>query len=218
MRALLCRLSAIFRQRSLDRRLEEELRFHLDMEAEANRRRGMSAPNSELAARRTFGAPAHIAEIYREQRGLPMLETLFKDLRYGLRMLRRNPGFASIAVLSLALGIGANTAIFSIIEAVMLRPLPVPAPEGLVSVGDPGRPDHILYGTPMLEMFSYPLYARLRDHNTVFTGLLASGGVGLEVGDTSANSEPVHGRLVSGNYFDVLGVHASLGRTFTSGG
>ncbi|HLK63432.1 MAG TPA: ABC transporter permease [Bryobacteraceae bacterium] len=217
MRAILCRLAAIFRQRSLDRQLEEELRFHLDMEADANRRRGMSAPDARLAARRCFGAPANIAEIYREQRGLPVLETLFKDLFYGLRTLRRNRGFAAIAVLSLALGIGANTAIFSIIEAVMLRPLPVPAPASLVSVGDPGRPDHLLSGTPLLDIFSYPLYVRLRDHNTVFTGLLASGGVApLEVNDALGASEPVRGRLVSGNYFDVLGVHAALGRTFTS--
>jgi len=217
LRALLCRLTAIFRQRSLDRQLEEELRFHLDMEADTNRRRGMSAPSAELAARRSFGAPANIAEIYREQRGLPVLETLFKDLRYGLRTLRRNPGFAAIAVLSLALGIGANTAIFSIIEAVMLRPLPVPAPASLVSVGDPGRPDHVLDGTPLLDIFSYPLYVRLRDHNTVFTGLLASGAVApIEVDGASGASELVRGRLVSGNYFNVLGIHAALGRTFTS--
>ncbi len=124
MRSHLCRLAALFRQRTLDRQLEEELRFHLDMEAEANRRRGMAAPDAELAARCSFGAPANIAEIYREQRGLPVLEMLFKDLRYGLRTLRSNLGFAAIAVLSLAMGIGANTAIFSIIEAIMLRPLP----------------------------------------------------------------------------------------------
>ena len=217
MRALLCRLVAIFRQRELDRQLEEELRFHLDMEADANRRRGMSAPNAELAARRSFGGPAKIAEVYRDQRGLPVLETLFKDLRYGIRTLRRNPGFAAIAVLSLALGIGANTAVFSIIEAALLRPLPVPAPASLISVGDPDRPDHVLHGTPLLDIFSYPLYVRLRDHTTVFTGLLASGRVApLEVNDASGASEPVRGRLVSGNYFDVLGVHVALGRTFTS--
>jgi predicted permease len=218
MRSFFCRLAAIFRQRTLDRRLEEELRFHLDMEAEANRRRGMAAPDAELAARRSFGAPGGIAETYREQRGLPMLEMLFKDLRYGLRTLRRNPGFAAIAVLSLAMGIGANTAIFSIIEAVMLRPLPVPAPSRLVSVGDAARPNDVLNGTPLLEVFSYPLYVRLRDHNTVFTGLLASGGTAkLEIDGGSGASEPVRGRLVSSNYFDVLGVPAALGRTFTPG-
>ena len=218
MRTLLSRLAAIFRQRTLDRQLEEELRFHLDMEAEANRRRGMSTPDAELAARRSFGAPPNIAETYREQRGLPVIETLFKDLRYGMRTLRRNPGFASMAVLSLAMGIGANTAIFSIIEAVMLRPLPVPAPARLVSVGDPARPNNVLSGTPLLDVFSYPLYVRLRDNNTVFTGLLASGGTAkLEVDGPSGVSEPVRGRLVSGNYFDVLGVPAALGRTFTPG-
>ena len=217
MRSFLHRLAAIFRQRTLDRQLEEELRFHLDMEAEANRRRGMAAPDAELAARRSFGAPHNIAEIYRDQRGLPVLETVFKDLRYGLRTLHRNPGFAAIAVLSLALGIGANTAIFSIIDAVMLRPLPVPAPSGLVSVGDATRPNEVLNGTPLLEVFSYPLYLRLRDHNTVFSGLLASGGTGtVEVEDGSGASEPAHAGLVSSNYFDVLGVRASLGRTFRS--
>ena len=216
MRSFVCRLAAIFRQRTLDRQLEEELRFHLDMEAEANRRRGMAAPEAELTAHRSFGGPRNIAEVYREQRGLPVLEMLFKDLRYGLRTLRRNPGFAAIAVLSLAMGIGANTAIFSIIEAVMLRPLPVSAPASLVSVGDTARPGQVLNGTPLLEIFSYPLYVRVRDHNTVFTGLLASGAaVKVEIDDGSGTSEPVRARLVSSNYFDVLGVPAALGRTFT---
>jgi predicted permease len=120
-------------------------------------------------------------------------------------------------VVSLALGIGANTAIFTLIDAVMLRALPVRAPTELVAVGDPSRPTALWEGAPMVDVLSYPLYQRLRDRNRVFTGLLASGKagrLGMSVGDGAP--EVVRGRLVSGNYFDVLGVSPLMGRTFSA--
>jgi predicted permease len=217
MRMLFWRLRSLFRRRALDRQLEEELQFHLAMEEETNRRRGMTGDEAVSAARRAFGGVALTKEVYREQRGLPMLETLFQDLQYGARMIRRSPAFTAIAVLSLALGIGANTAIFTLIDAVMLRSLPVASPQELVSVGNPARPGGLSDGSPMLDILSYPLYQRLRDQNQVFSGLMASGRTGridVNIGDSVA--EQARGRLVSGNYFEVLGVPALVGRTFTS--
>jgi predicted permease len=186
------------------------------MEAENNRRRGMSPAEATYAAHRAFGGEQQVKEIYRERSGLPMLETLLKDLQYGLRMIRRSPGFTAIAVLSLALGIGANTAIFTLVDALMLRSLPVDSPQELVSVGNAGRPGGLSNGNPRVDMFSYPMYSLLRDEIPVFSGLLASGRTGqIDATVDGGGSEKIRGRLVSGNYFAVLGVPAYLGRTFT---
>ncbi len=218
VRRWLSRVAGVFRRQALDRQLNEEVRFHLDMEAEANRRRGMSAEEAARAARRAFGGAEQVKEIYRDRRGLPAIEMLFKDIRYGLRTMRRSPGFTAIAALSLALGIGANTAIFTLMDAVMWRSLPVPAPEELVSVGDASRPTALSEGAPMLTVLSYPLYARLRDQNRVFRGLMAAGKSGpIDMNVDEGSDEPVRGRLVSGNYFDVLAVAPALGRTFAAG-
>jgi predicted permease len=209
------RLRSQFRQSALDRQLDEEVRFHLDMEAEANRKSGMSSGDASSAALRMFGGTQQIKEIYRERRGLPMIEAALKDLHYAFRTIRKSPGFAAIVVISLALGIGANTAIFTLIDAAMLRSLPVPSPGELVSVGDASRPTALWRGGPMQNVFSYPLYQRLRDGNHVFTGLLASGQTGrLDVGTGNGATEAANGRLVSGNYFQVLGVSPIVGRTF----
>src|SRR5918912_44634 len=102
------------------------------------------------------------------------METLWKDLRFGLRTLAKSPGFAAVAVVTLALGIGANTAIFSGINAVMLRNLPVQNPPELVVVGDPTHVHSWSNGTPRADIFSYPLYREVRDNNTVFSSVLAS--------------------------------------------
>jgi len=145
-----------------------------------------------------------------------MIDVLLRDLRYALRMTLSRPGFTAVAVLSLALGIGANTAIFTLIDAVMLRSLPVRSPEQLVTLGDASRPTAIRVGAPMANVFSYPLYQRLRDQDRLFDGILASGKAGrtdVLVGNGSA--EEAHSRLVSGNYFDVLGVSPILGRPFS---
>ncbi len=217
VRAFLARLRSQFQQSALDRQLEEEMRFHLDMEADANRKRGMSSEDASSAAQRTFGGTQQITEIYRERRGLPMIEAALKDLHYAFRTMRKSPGFTAIVVISLALGIGANTAIFTLIDAVMLRSLPVRSPDELISVGDASRPTALWHGGPMPNVFSYPLYQRLRDDNHVLAGLLASGQSGrLDVGVGTGATEEAHGRLVSGNYFRVLGVPPIVGRTFSS--
>ncbi|HKD83078.1 MAG TPA: ABC transporter permease [Candidatus Angelobacter sp.] len=146
--------------------------------------------------------------------------TLIQDLRYALRMLRKNPAFTTVAVLTLALGIGANTAIFTLVNAVMLKMLPVKDPGQLVVVGDPIDVHHQSQGDPRVDLFSHPLYRDLSSGNQVFSGMLASGEAhrlrvttGDSKGGISANAL---GTLVSGNYFSVLGVNALYGRVLTA--
>ena len=124
------RLAAVFRGRQLEDDLDAELRSHLEMAVELNLRKGMTAPVARREALRSFGGVKQVKEIYRDQRGLPMIETALQDLRYGFRMLRRSPGFSLLAILCLTLGIGANAAVFSWIEGTLLRPFPGVADQG----------------------------------------------------------------------------------------
>jgi hypothetical protein len=126
-----------------------------------------------------------------------MMDSLVSDVRHAFRVLRKNAGFTAMVVISLALGIAANTAIFTLIHAVMLRPLSIADPDGLVAVGDPARPTAFWEGAPMIEVMSYPMYQRLRDNNTVFSGMLATGRIGrLEMTIEQDAPERVRGRLV----------------------
>ena len=143
------------------------------------------------------------------------MENLLQDVRYGIRMLAKNPAFTLVAVLTLALGIGANTAIFTVVNALLLKMLPVSNPGQLVVVGDPSLPNNRSNGTPRTEIFSYPLYKELRDHNSVFSGLCAAASdhhIELGVGAGETVPEKVVGRMVSGNYFSVLGLQPAAGR------
>ena len=147
------------------------------------------------------------------------MNTLLQDLRYGLRMMRKSPAFTFIAVLTLALGIGANTAIFSLINAVLLRMLPVASPGELVVVGDPTEAHRRSLGTPQVDILSYPLYRELRDNNHVFSGILGSGEehqLKVETDRLGEVTSKATGVLVTGNYFSVLGVNAFMGRVLTS--
>src|SRR2546423_7422771 len=136
------------------------------------------------------------------------MQVLLQDMRYSLRLLARRPGFTLVAVVTLALGIGANTAIFSLVNTVLLRPFPVTRPAELFALSAIGKNDGIL-------AFSYPQYVDFRDRNDVLAGLFATRIVPMSL-SRDGNNERVWGYLTSGNYFEVLGVHAALGRTFTA--
>src|SRR6202047_935862 len=143
---------------------------------------------------------------------------IFQDVRYAARQLRKSPGFTAVAVITLALGIGANTAIFTAANALLLKMLPVTERQQLVVLGAPSVVNTRSGGTPRTDVFSYPLYKELRDGNSVFSGLSAAatdhrievGTAGGEVSD-----EKISGRMVSGNYFTVLGLKAAAGRLFS---
>src|SRR5262249_37464314 len=155
----------LIHRRSAELELDEEIRAHLEMEIERNVADGMSPEEARRAARRSFGSVELSKEDSRAMWGLAPLETLWQDLRYGVRLLLTRKGFNALAVLSLALGIGANTVSFTLFDKLLIRPLPVERPERLVTfVEDAG-------GAPAI--FSYPLYAELRDRNDVLSGVVA---------------------------------------------
>jgi predicted permease len=195
----------LIHRRRAERELDEEIRAHLEMETARNVADGMSPEEARLAARRSFGSVALSKEDSRAMWGLGSLEILWQDLRYGVRMMLKNPGFTTIAVLTLSLGIGANTAIFTLLDKLLIRTLPVERPDQLVTfVEDAG-------GEPAI--FSYPLYAELRDRNDVLSGVAAFEQRPFSMSDGNA-TERVIGQIVSGNYFAVLGVRPALGRFF----
>jgi putative ABC transport system permease protein len=190
------RLQFLFHRKGFEQDLAEEMNLHLELRA----------AESSPAARRRFGNLTQLAETSRGVWCWTFIETLVQDIRYGLRTLAANPGFAATAVLSLALGIGANTAIFSMLNAMMLRSLPVEDPHRLVLLQLAGSNQ---------DNFTNPIWEQVRDHQQAFSGALAwSGGrFDLSVGGESHFAE---GLWVSGDFFRVLGVPAMRGRVFTT--
>ncbi len=206
------RLWNMFRKQRLEQDLSAELQAHLDLLTEENIRRGMNPTEAAHAARRAFGGVEQTKEMYRERRGLPFLETLFEDVRYALRMLRMSPGFTAVAILTLALGIGANTAIFSVMEAVLLRPLPFPRPEQLAMVWENVHLPHYQndQNTPAPGNF-----ADWKNRNTAFSGIAA---IGYRSWNLTGTGEPVRieGEAFSADIFSVLETYPMLGRAFSA--
>jgi predicted permease len=209
-------LRAILQRSRMERDMDAELHFHLEARTEDLVHTGLPREEALRRARLEFGGLEQAKEDCRDARGTNHLEALIQDLRFGVRMLRKNPGFTAVAVLTLALGIGANAAIFTVINAVMLRALPVQHPEQLVAVGNPSLVSSWGTGTPRTDAFSYPLYREVRDNNSVFSSVLASTFFeNLQI-VVDSGPEKVNGRLVSENFFETLGVTPLLGRTFTA--
>ncbi len=204
LRGWLMRLFGLLRRNQREREFAVELESHLALHIADNLRAGMSPEEARRQALIKLGGVTQTQELHREQGGLPMIETLLQDLRFGLRMLRKNLGFSLVAILTLALGIGANTAIFSLARALLLRPLSVPQPEQLITMQR---------GEEVAAALSWPDFTALRERNEVFTGL-AVHDLNLFHFSYGARSEVLVGELVSANYFDVLGVQPLLGRGF----
>jgi predicted permease len=204
----------LFRRGRRDRELDEEIRAHLAMATRDRIERGEDPRAAEAAARREFGNRTLVEETTREMRGWSSFEKLWQDVCYALRGMRRSPGFTAVTLLLLALGIGANTAIFSLVNTLMLRRLPVEHPEQLV------EPLHRFQDEPHFNTFSWRLYQYFLAHNHVFSALTGMSGINYDFGvffhvrDRGPQAERVSGTCVTGNFFPMLGVKPALGRLF----
>jgi predicted permease len=220
----------------VERDVDAEMGFHLDMRTQRLVERGLDPASARAQALRQFGdydqVRSELLAIDTQQEKTAQranyLAELRQDTLYAVRALRHNLGFALVVVLSLAIGIGANTAIFTLIDALLLRPLPVPEPDRLVVIGDPRRTSSSSDGSLRTDLFSYPVYVDLSRRPQLLDGLAATGrtsrldvtidGPGAKSagsGQDAAEAEHPRGRLVSGNYFAVLGVPTLIGRPLT---
>ena len=203
---LIAGFAALVRRRRVERELDAELQDFLAMATEDKMRAGMSREAATRAARMELGSASAVRDHVRDAGWENVVETTWQDVRYAARMPRRSPGFTAVAVLSLALGIGANTAIFSLINTLMLRSLPVSRPEQLVELLSryPGE--------PRMSSFAWRHYEHFRDHNQSFSELLAVSRARLQVTAEGFEPETIDGEYVSGNFFSALGVQPALGR------
>ena len=208
----------LLQRRQADADLEEEIRLHVELRAQQKIKAGLSPEDARHAAARRFGNPTLVKERSHNVWGWQWLEYFLQDIGYGLRAMMRTKGITIVALLSLALGIGANTAIFSLLDAVMLRSLPVQKPQELVLFGD-GRAAGSTDGLPSgsIRLFSYPFYREISQTNDVFSGVTAVDSIEFTAQGTFAGGsrEMMHCDLVSGTFFSVLGLRPVLGRLLT---
>jgi len=218
LRAWFSRLGGVFNKERRDRELSAEMESHLAMRIEDNLRAGMSPQQARREAMMKLGGVEQTKESYRDRRGLPILETTVQDCRYAFRLLRKNPGFTLVGILTLALGIGGNTAMFSVMNSVLLRGLPLPHPEQLVHLTLPNDQPPGAWNTGDGDTsFSDPEFEALRQEHTAFSDLMAY--VPLAIGKTPVrigqDPEEAAVDMVSGNFFSGLGAGFAFGRGFT---
>lgn len=232
LRILLARLRGLILKRKLDDELTDEIQSHLEMQIEDHLRQGMSPEEARFLALRKFGGVEQVKESYRERHTLPGVETFFRDLGYGLRLLRRSPGITAVAVLSLALGVGANTALFSVVDAVLLKTLPVAEPEQLVLFewragrqfrlsGMSGTSNvDVPPGQRGLSLFRYDVFEQMQQSQAAATqsplsDLFAFAPIRELTAKIGDEAEIITGQAVSGNYYTGLRVQPGLGRAIT---
>ncbi|HKG62344.1 MAG TPA: ABC transporter permease [Pyrinomonadaceae bacterium] len=233
LRIFLSRLRGLFQKRRLEREMQDEITVHLEMQIEDHVRQGMSPEEARYLALRKFGGVEQVKETHRERRSLASVETFLRDLNYGLRMLRRSPGVTAVAVLSLALGIGANTALFSVVDAVLLKTLPVEDPERLVvfewQAGRQYRTSGMSGtsnvdgppGTRSLSLFRYDVFEKLHRAQAATTesplsDLFAFTPLPELTAKFGDQAEVINGQAVSGNYFNGLRLNPTMGRALAA--
>lgn len=225
----LARLRGVFFKRRLEEEMRDEIQTHIEMQIEDLVSQGMDREEAHYMALRKFGGVDQVKEVYRERRTLPLIETFFQDVRYGLRMMRRSPGMTAVAIFSLALGIGANTALFSVVDAVLLRTLPVQEPNQLVIFEwKSGRPFRVsgMSGTSNvatspdergLSLFRHDVFEQMRktqagSTDSPLTDLFAFAPVPEVIVKLGEQPEVINAQAVSGNYFSGLRLQAVTGR------
>src|SRR5271155_2079838 len=200
---------SFWRRQKRESELEEEIQSHLKMAAQDRTDRGETPDQARGSARRELGNVGLIKEVTREMWGGATLERLMQDLRFGLRMLVKSPGFTAVAILTLALGIGANTALFSVVNGVLFNPLPYPHPEQLVWLAE-SKPN---FATGSI---SFPNFQDWQKNNQTFTSMGLSRGYSYNLTGLG-EAEQLRGRLISADFFAVLGVNPAIGRSFAPG-
>jgi putative ABC transport system permease protein len=210
------RLRSLFRRRNVEGELDAELRFHLDQQIEENLASGMAPQEARVAAMRTIGGIVQFQEECRDMRRINLMENLGRDLRFGLRAMHQSPAFTTVAVLTLALGIGANTAIFSVVYAALLRPLPYQEPDRLITLGESRlqqQTDSLSTGTWNA---SNPDFLDWKSQSKAFQSLAGFVGDGF-IMKGLGEPELVVGVQSTVNFLSVLGVKPVLGRDFAPG-
>ncbi|MDQ6893085.1 MAG: ABC transporter permease [Acidobacteriota bacterium] len=203
------RLKSIFRRRRVEGELDEELQFHLDQKIEEGIAEGLSPEDARRRAVRAMGGLDQRKEEMRDMRHIHWLTDFVDDVRYAIRSLRRSPGLTAVVVITIALGIGMTATPFSMLDALIFRPYPVPNPGDVVTLVSTSRDNSF-------DTFSYREYLDIRDHTKSYDGVVANAALGTVGFSAEPNATPLvrGGMLVSGNYFRVLGVEPQIGRSF----